>query len=61
MICENRSLYPERASASDFKDTAAPRFGHIDVVFDIFIENTLPYTNFKTFVVFFGPKQFDFM
>ena len=24
---------PEKASASDFKDSAAPRFGHIDVVF----------------------------
>ena len=28
----------EIAFASDFKDTAAPRFGHSDVVFDLFIE-----------------------
>ena len=26
----------ERASASDFKDTAAPRFGHSDIVLSIF-------------------------
>ena len=34
----SRSHYPERASALDFKDTSAPRFGHSDVVFDIFLE-----------------------
>ena len=33
-----RSHYPERASALDFKDTSAPRFGHSDVVFDLFLE-----------------------
>ena len=33
-----RSHYQERVSASDFKDTAAPRFGHSDVVFDLLIE-----------------------
>ena len=27
------SYYPERASALSLKDTAAPRFGHSDVVF----------------------------
>ena len=34
----SRSHYPERASALDFKDTSAPRFGHSDVVFDLFLE-----------------------
>ena len=31
------SLPPPR-SVSDFKDTSAPRFGHSDVVFDLFLE-----------------------
>ena len=34
----SRSHYSERASALDFKDTSAPRFGHSDVVFDLFLE-----------------------
>ena len=34
----SRSHCLERASALDFKDAAAPRFGHGDVVFDLFIE-----------------------
>ena len=34
-----RSHYPEKASASDFKDTAALQFRHSDVGFDLFIEN----------------------
>ena len=34
----SRSHYLERASALDFKDTSAPRFGHSDVVFDLFLE-----------------------
>ena len=33
-----RTHYPDKASALDFKDAASPRFGHSDVVFDIFIE-----------------------
>ena len=37
-ISISRSHYPERASALDFKDTSAPRFGHSDVVFDLFLE-----------------------
>ena len=34
----SRSHYSERASALDFKDTSAARFGHSDVVFDLFLE-----------------------
>ena len=34
----SRSHYPERASALDFKDISAPRFGHSNVVFDLFLE-----------------------
>ena len=34
----SRSHYPERASALDFKDTSAPRFGHSEVVFYLFLE-----------------------
>ena len=30
---KKRSHYQERASALDFKDAAAPSFGHSDVVF----------------------------
>ena len=37
-ICHDRSHYPERASTLDFKDSATPRFGRSDVVFDLFIE-----------------------
>ena len=33
-----RSHYLERASALEFKDAAAPRSGHSDVVLDLFIE-----------------------
>ena len=54
-----RSHYPEswRASASDFKDTAALRFHHSDVVFDLFIEhvftfNCLLIQFFKAFLEF---------
>ena len=36
--CQNRSHYQEKASALGFKDTATLRFGHSDVVFDLFIE-----------------------
>ena len=32
-----RSHYPETASALDFKDVTAPRFGHSDVVFCLFL------------------------
>ena len=42
MICQE-SLPGERASALDFKDAAAPRFGHSDVVFVYFFV-----TNIKT-------------
>ena len=31
-------IYPERASVLDFKDATIPRFGHSNVVFDLFIE-----------------------
>ena len=34
----SRSHYSERASALDFKDTSAPRFGHSDVVFNLCLE-----------------------
>ena len=37
LVCLS-SLLPGRASALDFKDTSAPRFGHSDVVFDLFLE-----------------------
>ena len=33
-----KSHHPEGASSSDFKDAATPRFGHSDVVYDLFIE-----------------------
>ena len=32
-----RSHHLERASALDFEDATTPRFGHSDVVFDLFI------------------------
>ena len=32
------SHYRERASASGFKDAATPRFGHSDVIVDLFIK-----------------------
>ena len=35
-VADTRSHYLERASALDFKDAATPRFGHSDVVFDLF-------------------------
>ena len=49
-----------RASASDFKDAAAPRFAHSDVVFDLFMETLFFSFNrsliqfFKTFFAFLG-------
>ena len=45
--CTNRSHYPERVSALDFKDAATLRLGHSDVVFDLFIE-----TRFLHFINF---------
>ena len=39
-----RNHYPERASASDFKDATAPRHGHSDIVFCLF-----PVTNIKMY------------
>ena len=39
MLCQlARYHHLERASALDFKDPAAPIFGHSDVVFDLFTE-----------------------
>ena len=32
------SHYPEITSPLDFKEADVPRFGHSDVVFDLFIE-----------------------
>ena len=37
-LCDTRSHYSEKASAFNFKDTTAPRFGHNDVVFDLVVE-----------------------
>ena len=41
-LCEEwmyiRSHNPEKASALDFKSAVALRFGHSDVVFNLFIE-----------------------
>ena len=37
-IFNTRNHYPERASALDFENAATPRFGHKNVVFDLFIE-----------------------
>ena len=34
---KNRTYYSERASALDFKDAAAPRFGHSDVACCLFL------------------------
>ena len=34
----SESHYPEETSAWDFKDTATPRFGHSDLVFDLLTE-----------------------
>ena len=36
--CQIMSHYLTEASAWDFKDTNAPRFGYCDVVFDLSIE-----------------------
>ena len=50
--------YIERGSNLDFKDAAIPRFGHSDVVFDLFIEASFSHlitllSNFiKTFLAF---------
>ena len=65
----SRSHYPERASALDFKDTSAPRFGHSDVVFDLFLETRFLHliALLSIFVNLFGclgitlPTWFDFM
>ena len=38
IIYVTRSHYPERASALDLKEPATPRFGHSNVVCDLFIE-----------------------
>ena len=35
------SRYPEGASAPNLKNAATPRFGHSDVVFDLFIETCI--------------------
>ena len=44
-VKRQESLPLERASALDFKDSAAPRFGHSDVVFFVYVSDrrqTLP-------------------
>ena len=41
LSCLSRSHCPERASALDFKNAVTLRFGHSDVVFDLFIETCL--------------------
>ena len=69
MVLHTGSHYPERASVLHFKDAAALRFDHSDVVFDLFIETffcieLLSYAIFRKFSCFLGitePKQFDFM
>ena len=38
IISTIRSNHLERASDLDFKDSAAPKFGHSFAVFDLFIE-----------------------
>ena len=54
----NKSHYSERACALDFKDASVPRFGHSDIVFDLFIEmhcfafNCLLIQFFKAFLAF---------
>ena len=47
-FCYTRSHYLERASASDFKEAAASRFGHRDVV----VFNHFLVQFFKTFLTF---------
>ena len=37
IVCETMSHYPEKTTALDFKDAAAPGFGHSDVVFCSFL------------------------
>ena len=59
-ITNIRNHYPDRASVLDFKDAAAPRFGHIDAVFDQFIETCFSYliallSNFSKLFIN-GPK-----
>ena len=46
--------YPEITSSLDFKDAAIPRFGHSDVIFDLFLETrflhlVFLYQNFQNF------------
>ena len=38
---QNIEIYPEKASPLDFKDTTTPRFGHGNVVSDLFLEYTI--------------------
>ena len=53
------TLNSERASALNFEDAATPRFGHNDVVFDLFIESRFFTFNhpliyfFETFLAFY--------
>ena len=55
-----RSHYPDRASALEYKDAAASRFSHSDVVFDLFIETCFFFhlitllSNFSIFFSFLG-------
>ena len=56
--CRTKSHYPERASTLDIKHTAVTRFGHNDVVIDLFIETrflhlTALLSNFSKLVLFF--------
>ena len=51
------SHYPERAYTVDFKDAATLRFGHSDVIFDLFTETRFctqspSYPNFQNFYSF---------
>ena len=67
MVSNRASHHSERACPLHFKDTATPKFGHSNVLFDLFIEtgffafNHPLIQNAFRFLGIIAPKLFDFM